>query len=106
MPPLLKFAVLAASAASFAADPPLNSLISTFLVELIEFWPSENDVALPVHGNNLLGVSPHEKVLAEDNVVKYAANAKHVADGLRLRRHILYVDDLGCHIARSPASNK
>lgn len=45
-------------------------------------------------------------MFAEDDVVENATDAEHIADGLGLGCHILYVDDLGSHVAGSAASDE
>lgn len=45
-------------------------------------------------------------MLAEDDVVEDAAHAEDVADGVRLRRHVLDVDDLGRHVAWGAAADE
>jgi len=50
------------------------------LVEFVELWSCEHDIALSVHGDDFLSVFAHEEVLAEDDVVEDAAGAEDVAD--------------------------
>jgi hypothetical protein len=52
------------------------------LVEFIELGPSQHNVAFTVHGDDLLSILAHEKVLAKDDVVEDAADTEDIANGL------------------------
>jgi hypothetical protein len=80
--------------------------MGTLLVELIELGASQHNVALAVHGDDLLSILAHEKVLAEDNVVKDAADTEDIANGMRLSGHVLDVDDLRSDVAGRATSHK
>ena len=67
---------MAIFAAFFAAGPALHLSTRTLLVEFVEFWPGERDIALPVNCDALLRVFTHKQVLGEDYLVEDASHPK------------------------------
>lgn len=78
----------------------------TFLVEFVVLWPSEGDITLPVHRDDLLGVLAHEEMLAEDDVIEDATCTEDVTDRVGFGVHVLDVDDLRGHVPRSTATHE